>query len=49
MTNKSNLARHQMKKLKVYAGTEHPHLAQKLEELPLSAKRRSVIAQPKKS
>jgi len=28
MTNKSNLARHQMKKLKVYAGTEHPHQAQ---------------------
>jgi large subunit ribosomal protein L13 len=49
MTNKSNLARHQMKKLKVYAGTEHPHQAQKLEELPLSAKRRSVVAQPKKS
>jgi large subunit ribosomal protein L13 len=49
MTNKSNLARHQMKKLKVYAGTEHPHQAQKLEELPLSAKRRSVIVQARKS
>jgi large subunit ribosomal protein L13 len=48
MTNKSNLARHQMKKLKVYAGTEHPHQAQKLEELPLSAKRRSVLVQAKK-
>jgi large subunit ribosomal protein L13 len=43
MTNKSSLARHQMKKLKVYAGTEHPHAAQKIEELPLSAKRRSAL------
>jgi len=37
MTNKSNLARHQIKKLKVYAGTEHPHAAQNPVELPLSA------------
>jgi large subunit ribosomal protein L13 len=44
MTNKSSLARHQMKKLKVYAGAEHPHQAQDLQELPLSAKRRSVFA-----
>ena len=43
MTNKSSLARHQMKKLKVYAGTEHPHAAQKIEELPLAAKRRSAL------
>jgi large subunit ribosomal protein L13 len=43
MTNKSSLARHQVKKLKVYAGTEHPHQAQKLEELPLAAKRRSTL------
>jgi large subunit ribosomal protein L13 len=43
MTNKSSLARHQMKKLKVYAGAEHPHKAQDLQELPLSAKRRSVF------
>lgn len=43
MTNKSNLARHQMKKLKVYAGAEHPHASQKLQELPLAAKRRSQI------
>ena len=43
MTNKSSLARHQMKKLKVYAGAEHPHQAQDLQELPLSAKRRSVF------
>ncbi len=44
MTNKSTLARYQVKKLKVYAGTEHPHVAQKLETLPLSATRRSVLA-----
>ena len=37
MTNKSSLARHQVKKLKVYAGTEHPHAAQNPTELPLSA------------
>jgi large subunit ribosomal protein L13 len=37
MTNKSSLARHQVKKLKVYAGAEHPHSAQKLLELPKSA------------
>ncbi len=43
MTNKSSLARHQVKKLKVYAGTEHPHTAQKLEALPLSATRRSAL------
>jgi len=47
MTNKSSLARHQMKKLKVYAGSEHPHVAQGIQELPLSAKRRSVL--PKKA
>jgi large subunit ribosomal protein L13 len=43
MTNKSTLARHQMKKLKIYAGSEHPHQAQKFEELPLAAKRRSAL------
>jgi len=51
MTNKSSLARHQMKKLKVYAGSEHPHVAQGLQELPLAAKRRSVLTKkaPKKA
>ena len=51
MTNKSSLARHQMKKLKVYAGSEHPHVAQGIQELPLSAKRRSVLTKkaPKKA
>ncbi len=43
MTNKSSLARHQMKKLKVYAGSEHPHAAQGLLELPLAATRRSAL------
>jgi len=43
MTNKSTLARYQAKKLKVYAGTEHPHVAQKLQELPLAAKRHSTL------
>ena len=43
MTNKSSLARHQVKKLKVYAGTEHPHSAQNPTALPLSATRRSVL------
>lgn len=43
MTNKSNLARHQMKKLKLFAGSEHPHKAQNPQTLPLSATRRSVI------
>lgn len=48
MTNKSTLARHQMKKLKVYAGAEHPHASQKLQELPLAAKRRSQITKTTK-
>lgn len=43
MTNKSNLARHQIKKLKVYAGTEHEHAAQAPQALPTSATRRSVF------
>ena len=43
MTNKSSLARHQVKKLKVYAGEEHPHVAQKLEQLPLAATRHSTL------
>ena len=43
MTSKSTLARHQMKKLKVFAGAEHTHQAQKLAELPLTVTRRSVL------
>ena len=43
MTNKSSLARHQVKKLKVFAGAEHDHQAQNPQPLPLSATRRSVL------
>ena len=44
MTNKSSLARHQMKKLKLFTGSEHTHLAQNPQTLPLAATRRSVLA-----
>ena len=43
MTNKSTLANHQMKKLKVYAGTEHPHSSQQPIEIGGAAKYRSVF------
>ena len=43
MTNKSTLARHQVKKLKVYAGTEHPHASQSPIEISGAAKYRSVF------
>jgi large subunit ribosomal protein L13 len=43
MTNKSNLARHQMKKLKLYTGSEHPHVAQNPQTLPVGATRRTVV------
>lgn len=49
MTNKSSLARHQMKKLKIYVGSEHPHQAQQPQTLPAGAVRRTVITQPKKT
>ena len=45
MTNKSNLARHQVKKLKVYAGSEHPHASQQPTEITPAAKYRSVFDQ----
>jgi large subunit ribosomal protein L13 len=44
MTGKTNLARHQMKKLKIYTGSEHPHAAQNPQPLPVGATRRSVAA-----
>ena len=47
MTNKSSLARHQMKKLKIYTGTEHPHIAQGPQPLPVGAIRRTVVSRPK--
>jgi large subunit ribosomal protein L13 len=37
MTNKSSLARHQVKKLKVFAGAEHTHAAQNPIAVPMSA------------
>ncbi|OFZ78809.1 MAG: 50S ribosomal protein L13 [Bdellovibrionales bacterium RIFOXYD1_FULL_53_11] len=49
MTNKSNLARHQMKKLKIYAGAEHPHKAQCPLPLPFGAIRKTVVSRPKKA
>ena len=49
MTNKSSLARHQMKKLKLYTGTEHPHVAQNPQPLPAGAVRRTVVGRAKKS
>jgi large subunit ribosomal protein L13 len=47
MTNKTNLARHQMKKLKIYTGSEHPHVAQNPQALPKAATHRSVLAAKK--
>jgi large subunit ribosomal protein L13 len=48
MTNKSSLARHQMKKLKIYTGAEHPHQAQCPQVLPAGVVRNTVLSQPKK-
>lgn len=48
MTNKSSLARHQMKKLKLYAAAEHPHVAQGPQALPAGAVRRTVVGSAKK-
>lgn len=44
MTNKSSLARHQMKKLKIYASSEHPHVAQNPQVLPAGTVRRTVLS-----
>src|SRR3954467_8628909 len=49
MTNKSSLARHQMKKLKLFAGAEHPHKAQNPQPLPASVIRRTVLTGTKKT
>jgi large subunit ribosomal protein L13 len=48
MINKSSLGRHQMKKLKLFAGPTHPHLAQNPQELPKGVSRRTVLTQAKK-
>ncbi len=47
MTNKSSLARHQIKKLKIYATAEHPHAAQQPQALPASVVRRTVLSTAK--
>jgi large subunit ribosomal protein L13 len=47
MTNKSNLARHQMKKLKIYTTDQHPHSAQQPAPLPASVIRRTVLQSKK--
>ncbi len=44
MINKSSLGRHQMKKLKLYAGAEHPHKAQNPQPLPAVVTRRTVVS-----
>src|SRR4051812_7333937 len=44
MINNSSLGRHQMVKLKVYAGAEHPHKAQNPQPLPIAATRRTVLS-----
>ncbi|HUP57094.1 MAG TPA: 50S ribosomal protein L13 [Bdellovibrionota bacterium] len=49
MTNKSSLARHQMKKLKLYTGAEHPHKAQNPQPLPAAVTRHTVLSASKKS
>lgn len=43
MTNGSSLARHQMKKLKLFASPEHPHKAQNPQPLPAGTVRRTVL------
>jgi len=49
MTNKSSLARHQMKKLKLIAGDTHEHAAQNPQALPLAASRKTVLRKTKKA
>lgn len=44
MTNKTSLARHQMKKLKIYVGDKHEHQAQKPQPLPAGTTRRTVLS-----
>jgi large subunit ribosomal protein L13 len=48
MTNGSSLANHQMKKLKIFTGAEHPHQAQNPQPLPAGVTRHTVISRPKK-
>jgi large subunit ribosomal protein L13 len=48
MTNGSSLARHQMKKLKLFASDKHPHVAQNPQPLPAGTTRRTVLVASKK-
>lgn len=43
MTNKSHLARRQMMKLKLYAGDQHPHEAQKLQKVEVPKRGRVIV------
>jgi len=49
MTNNSSLARHQMKKLKLFVGDKHTHQAQNPQPLPAGAIRRTVLTAKKKA
>lgn len=48
MTNKTSLARHQMKKLKLIVGEKHEHQAQNPQPLPIAATRRTQLGSKKK-
>ncbi len=48
MTNGSSLARHQMKKLKLFTTDQHPHAAQNPQPLPAGTKRRTVLSKVRK-
>ena len=48
MTGKTNLSRHQMKKLKIFAGSEHPHIGQNPQPLPSGATRHTILSRPRK-
>ncbi|MBI3535079.1 MAG: 50S ribosomal protein L13 [Deltaproteobacteria bacterium] len=49
MMSKSSLARHQMNKLKIYKGSDHPHSAQNPQALPFAAVRKTVLKTPKEN
>lgn len=47
MTSRTPLCRRQMRKLKIYAATEHPHKSQSPQELPANVTRRTILAKKK--
>jgi large subunit ribosomal protein L13 len=49
MINKSSLGRHQIKKLKIYTTTEHPHQAQNPQPLPAGVTRRTNLSKAAKT